>query len=342
MKNKLLLSICIPTYNRADRLNKSLNDLLVQIIKSESKQYLSVFVSNNGSIDTTNEVINKYRDIFNQNNISFSDHNSIENYGFDANVLECYRKCDSEYIWFLSDDDNIIDGAINSIIDDIKVHSPNVLYYNFDQDPHNLENPYIKESKLYDNVDIKNISSILEIINCPKLTSLVIKKMDGGSGEKAKVYNYNYMHIALAIQTGLDYGKIFHSDKFIASTDDDYLDNIDFVPFIQNDLIKTVYLMLNENNKLQIYQQMKLKTVDPLTSSMNHLACYYRGKYALTPELKSKLYSTVVNELKHIKLTEIKLITLIISTIKFLISFVYNIGHMVLTGKSASRLRSIK
>ncbi len=60
-----------------------------------------------------------------------------ENVGFDLNVLNCYNNCSSDYIWFLSDDDNIIDGVINTILTDIKNLSPNILFYNFDQFPNN-------------------------------------------------------------------------------------------------------------------------------------------------------------------------------------------------------------
>jgi len=337
-----LLTIAIPTYNRSDRLEKSLSDLLSQIIKSEKKQYLSVFVSDNGSTDTTAAVINRYRDIFNRNNILFSSRSFSNNRGFDANVLNCYRNCYSEYVWFLSDDDNIIDGAINSIMDDIQRHAPSVLYYNFGQDPYNLEDPYIKEKSLYNNVDVNNIQSILKIIDWPKLTSLVIRKIDGQAGEKVKAYEFGFMHVALAIQTGLDYGRVFHSDKFIARVDDDYKDHINFPPFVGNFLNKTIDLLLHQNNRADIYQNIKIKTVDPLTSSMNTLGRYYMGKYVLTTELKSILYSTVINELKNLKINKIKMAILILSTIKLFISYAYNIGHMVLTGKSATRLRTIK
>ena len=342
-KVKPLLAIAIPTYNRADRLERSLSDLFCQIIQSNCLQLVSVLVSNNGSTDTTDEVIDKYKNIFKQNKIYFASFCFSENRGFDLNVLNCYENCNSEYIWFLSDDDIIIDGAIDSIINDLQGISPSVLYYNFEQEPYNIDNPYIKENNLYKNVDINNIQSILKIIKYPKLTSLVLKKFDGKSGDKSKEYCFDYMHIAIAIQTGLDYGRIFHSNKRIARPDDDYMDHIDFLPCIQNNLIKTVSLLLNQNNKNDFFQHLKLETVDPLTSSMNFLSAYYRGKYALTPALKIKLYSTVANELKNLKNMNVKRIMLItVSFLKMIASLTYNIGHLVLTRKSATRIRLTK
>jgi hypothetical protein len=76
---------------------------------------------------------------------------------------------------------------------------------------------------------------------------------------------------------------------------------------------------------------------------MNFLSAYYRGKYALTPALKIKLYSTVANELKNLKNMNIKRIMLIIlSFLKMIASLTYNIGHLVLTRKSAIRIRLTK
>lgn len=337
-----LLTIAIPTYNRAHRLEKSLNDLLSQIIKSKKKQYLSVFVSDNGSTDTTAAVINKYSDIFNQNNIIFSSHSFSNNRGFDANVLNCYRNCDSEYIWFLSDDDNIIDGAINSIIDDIHKYAPNVLYYNFDQDPFSLDNPYNKTTTLFNYVDENNIQSISKIIEWAKLTALVIKIIGRQSGEKVKNLNHDFMHLALALQTALDYGMVLHSEKCIARPDKDYMDHIDFPPDIHNYLAESVDIILRQNNRSDIYQKLNIKLVDPLPLSMNWLILYYRGKFVLTTELKSKLYSIVINELKNMKITKIKMKVLILNTIKLFIAYAYNIGNWLLTGKSATRLRKIK
>lgn len=335
-----LLTIAIPTYNRSKRLEKSLNDLLAQINKSKMNQYLSVFVSNNGSTDLTAKILDKYNYIFKQNNIPLFSQNLKENQGFDANVLNCYRNCDSEYIWFLSDDDNIMDGAISSIIEDIKILVPSVLYYNFNQEPYTINNPYIIENNLYEQIDISNIQSIIKIIKWPKLTSLIIRKTDEKVCERFKTYDFGFMHIAIAIQVGLDFGKVFHSNKFIAHPDDDYLDHINFPPFIGNNLIKTVYHVLDQNDKLYIYQHIKLETVNPLTSSLINLAYYYRGKFVLTPELKSELYLTIVNELKTIKFNKINM-ELFLSIIRLFIGYTYNVCHYFLTGKSATRVRTI-
>jgi glycosyltransferase involved in cell wall biosynthesis len=335
-----LLTIAIPTFNRAHRLEKSLNDLLSHIVKSEKKRYISVFVSNNGSTDSTTKIIDKYREIFRQSGIPFGNFNFEENRGFDANVLNCYRKSDSDYVWFLSDDDNIITDAIDLIIDDIQKYAPNVLYFNFDQPPYTLSSPLNKTTSLFKSIDLNNIQSISKIISWPKLTALVIKKNNGEAGEKIKHLDHHFMHVALAIQTALDYGMVLHSDKVIACPDVDYLDCIDFPPYIVNYLDKTVEMVLCQNRRSDMYQQIKIERVDPLTSSMKTLELYYMGRNVLTSDLKTKLYSTVMNELKQLKFSKIKFAVLK-RFVKLFLSYLYNVCHIVFTGKRATRLRKI-
>jgi len=334
---KTLLTIAIPTFNRAERLDKSLNDLLEQINRSKKNQYISVFVSNNGSSDATAEVITKYSIQFERNAILFKVNTFTQNQGFDANVLACYEKSNSDYVWFLSDDDNVINGGINSIINDIEIFAPNVVYYNFDQFPYNISNPYINNTKLYKEINHEGIQSISKIIEWPKLTSLVIKRKtlskDGitiGSG---------FMHVALAIQVGLSYGRVLHSVKYIAGPDKDYRDQINFPPYIGNNLYKMLRHLLCVNHKLEFYDQIDVKVVDPLTSSMNTLGAYYRGKFVLTNALKAELLSTIKWELRNLGIKRRGKYMIAMSMVKLLISYACNILFLFLMGKNLEKTR---
>jgi glycosyltransferase involved in cell wall biosynthesis len=339
-KNAALLTIAIPTFNRSIRLEKSLTDLLAQIVAFEHKELICILVSNNGSTDQTIEILDRQKTKYTQKEIPFYIYNNIENQGFDTNVLCCYRKCQTDFIWFLSDDDNIQDCAIEVIIKDIQEHFPNVLYYNFDQEPFSLKNALVKKSKLYINVESNNIESISKILKSPKLTSVVIRKVEEVE-DKVKSYKFNFMHIALAIQTALDYGRVFHSEIFIARPDSDFLDQIDFVPFIGNDLDKTAFHLLTDNNKSDMYQLVKVSKVDPLLSCLDNLTSYYKGKCALTPKLKSELYSTIRSEIKNIKITEAMKIAIIGYYIfRYILGYLYNSLNILTTGKAVARLRN--
>ncbi len=294
---KRILTIAIPTFNRAERLDRSLSDLLLQINNSGNGQYISIFISNNGSTDFTQEIALKYRELYLKNDINFSINVFDRNEGFDSNVLQCYSYCDTDYVWFLSDDDNVRDGSINRILNDIEMYRPNVIYYNFDQYPYDLKNPLISQSVLYNSITKNNIQSILNFLFSPKLTSLVIRRNIDIADKLYCCLNLNFMHIALALQTGLDYGEIYFSKEFIANPDDDFMDHIDFVPYIGNDLISTVEQIFKLNSRTELYEFLQLRRVDPLISSVNTLALYFSDKFFLSNEVRSTLYSTILQEI---------------------------------------------
>ena len=121
------VTISIPTFNRSVRLERALQNLLSKTIHSSYKEHISVFVSNNGSVDDTNSVIKKYFELFNLNNIPFNYDIKLKNEGFDKNIFNCYIKARTDYIWIISDDDNIYDESID------KIFNIMINYYKFKQ-----------------------------------------------------------------------------------------------------------------------------------------------------------------------------------------------------------------
>lgn len=103
-----------------------------------------------------------------------------------------------------------------------------------------------------------------------------------------------------------------------------------------------VRLILYLNNKEEFYDHLEIKITDPLTSSMNTLGSYYRGRFVLTPELKSELYSTVMYELRNLKIAKVKISELALSAVKLIISYTYNMWYVIVTGKSVTKLRTKK
>ena len=62
MNNKPLLSICIPTYNRAEYLDKSLYSIISQ--KDFSSNDVELVISDNASTDNTEEIVRKYQKLY--------------------------------------------------------------------------------------------------------------------------------------------------------------------------------------------------------------------------------------------------------------------------------------
>lgn len=98
--DKLILSICIPTWDRGHRALSNIKRLLTLPYDSE----IEIVVSNNGSILHTEE----YKEIskISDSRIVYSAFN--ENKGFSANVIQVVRLSNAPFSLILSDEDNLI------------------------------------------------------------------------------------------------------------------------------------------------------------------------------------------------------------------------------------------
>ena len=106
----MLLSICIPTYNRPESLINCLNS----ISKQNSKNF-EVCISDNASRVDLNKVIKPYKKKF---RIKFA--RNKKNQGFAMNVLNVSKMATGKYIWFLGDDDLVTNNSINHLLNLIK------------------------------------------------------------------------------------------------------------------------------------------------------------------------------------------------------------------------------
>lgn len=81
-----LLSICVPTFNRAEELNKQLAWLAREIKGFENE--CEIIVSDNCSTDNTQEVIQKWQQFF-EPTIQFTANKNSENIGWMKNFAYC-------------------------------------------------------------------------------------------------------------------------------------------------------------------------------------------------------------------------------------------------------------
>jgi len=285
------LCVAIPTFNRAEKLKKALKNLLKEILKIDHKNKISVLVSDNGSSDETENVINNYKENFEQNGINFIKKGFCKNQGFDKNLFNCYNNNDSEYIWFLSDDDIISRNALSIILKDINAYSPNVIYYNFDQPPFTRKNKYISTTYLYDQIKSQNLEVISKIIRWPKLSAIVLKKFKIPKSFIEK--NFKFMHTSLAVYLGLKKGSILQSNKFIAKVDEDYLDNIDFEPFVGNytkDNTKSLMTYVKCHDLFKILNKnYPFNKVDRADSCLNYMTIGYISGTLINKDLERKI-----------------------------------------------------
>lgn len=105
-----ILTIVIPTYNRAKKLEKSLGrNLSIGAKYADSVQFL---VTDNNSPDDTENVVKNYQRHFPQ---LLSYHKQPKNIGFDNNFFDGARRATTKYICLMGDDDTITPSYFETI-----------------------------------------------------------------------------------------------------------------------------------------------------------------------------------------------------------------------------------
>jgi glycosyltransferase involved in cell wall biosynthesis len=136
--NKPLLSITIPTYNRASYLELSLQ----QLKKDEcliDDNTIEVLICDDCSTDNTDDVIKKAI----SEGMKINHNKNKQNLGLDGNVAKCINEAKGKYIVILGDDDLFIDGAIKWLVNTLKEKDYGVVCmkaYGYERD-HNAEFP---------------------------------------------------------------------------------------------------------------------------------------------------------------------------------------------------------
>ncbi|MGA8274472.1 MAG: glycosyltransferase family 2 protein, partial [Candidatus Sulfotelmatobacter sp.] len=106
---KPLLTIAIPTYNRASCLRELLS-VLASELKDEHR--VELIISDNASPDETPSVVQG----FVRCGLRVRYLRNVENIGSDANFLQCFEQAQGKYVWLFSDDDLIVPGALSMIL----------------------------------------------------------------------------------------------------------------------------------------------------------------------------------------------------------------------------------
>jgi glycosyltransferase involved in cell wall biosynthesis len=170
-----LLSICIPTYNRAQKLKRLLDSIFNQLNDSLRKE-IEVCISNNDSPDDTEQVINKY--MLKYPGIIKYNKNDC-NYGATYNGLKVYAMASGDFLWQIGDDDLFIKNAIASLVNLIKYHNSDIDFIGVKAFQEN-ENSVA----YYDGLDEGTVYSQKEFINF-----ILIDKLSSHCFMGANIYN---------------------------------------------------------------------------------------------------------------------------------------------------------
>ncbi len=110
--SNFLLSICIPTYNRAKYLDILLNSILVQF--EPHREQIELLVSDNASSDNTRQIVDKYVD---DKHLPIRYLCNASNLGPDKNIAQCFSEAAGKYAWVIGDDDALCPDALRFIME---------------------------------------------------------------------------------------------------------------------------------------------------------------------------------------------------------------------------------
>ena len=102
------MSICIPTYNRAEKLYHCLETIIAQI----KHHNIPVYISDNSSSDNTCDVVKAFQKRYEHIFYSCND----ENMGADYNIAQVLKMSNTSYSWLMSDDDLIMENGIDIVL----------------------------------------------------------------------------------------------------------------------------------------------------------------------------------------------------------------------------------
>jgi abequosyltransferase len=114
--NMPLLSLCVPTYNRAAMLTEALNAILSQWesdLSETQRGNMEVLVFDNHSSDGTPEVLARIQSEFPCLRLTYI--RQPQNLGAGTNIVQAIGKAGGAYVFVLSDDDILLPGALSRV-----------------------------------------------------------------------------------------------------------------------------------------------------------------------------------------------------------------------------------
>ena len=112
-----ILSICIPTYNRMEKLKCSVGTVIREFYDKEN---VEILVSDNCSPDETESVMAFVLKCYPR--VRY--YRNEENIGPVRNFISCYQRARGRYVWLFSDDDFLLEGTGNLIMEMLQKEKP--------------------------------------------------------------------------------------------------------------------------------------------------------------------------------------------------------------------------
>ncbi len=110
-----LLTIAIPTYNRAGFLKNLLDGIVLQA--EVLAGVVQICISNNASTDNTRVLVMGYMEKY-PGLITYNENR--ENLGLDKNLMKVMEMANGKFTWMMGDDDTVVAAGVGKVVDVIK------------------------------------------------------------------------------------------------------------------------------------------------------------------------------------------------------------------------------
>ncbi|MFL5580736.1 MAG: glycosyltransferase family 2 protein [Gemmatimonadaceae bacterium] len=222
------LTIAIPTYNRADKLERLLKILDGELAAEPLRHRVRVLVGDNASSDQTPAVCER----MGRGALALRCIRHPENLRFDGNLRALYRAADTDYVWFFGDDDLPLAGAVARVLDAIDRASPDIVLSSFVQPLGSTARQFDFAEPLHLERDPRRIAR--HVVKYTKLSIYTLRRLDFSDAEWRhidRVMEMGWMYIALAfavLERSSRPSVAIYSEP-LASCDED-VDQIAYVP----------------------------------------------------------------------------------------------------------------
>ncbi|HEY1904098.1 MAG TPA: rhamnosyltransferase [Terracidiphilus sp.] len=202
--NRPLLTIAIPTFNRAIYLRALLSSLHSQLADQSSVELL---ISDNASPDETTAVVEE----FTKRGLTLRYLRNQTNIGPDANFLQCYEEAAGKYVWVFGDDDLILDGGLAIVVSLLERESPDYMFVA----------PYVFHDSIAEVTPAKRIAPTATISDPIEMVSLVNLHADlilisGAIVDKDRIASLQHPPFSSLIETNLvQLGWVFTSLRYL-------------------------------------------------------------------------------------------------------------------------------
>ena len=119
----MILSICIPTYNRINQLDNCLNSILISK-KNVDDFNFEICISDNNSKENTEEIIQKYN-----KELKIKFNRNKKNFGFAINAIKTVSMAQGEFSWMIGDDDLILPQTLLKLKNLLQNNSDNDYFF---------------------------------------------------------------------------------------------------------------------------------------------------------------------------------------------------------------------